>query len=380
MSSTETDAAYIRVDSEDPEVQTQVEQALQPPSFDSSIPIGVVGCGWVAGMQLEAYVASGLNVVALCDHSIERATAYRDRYYPDATVYASEDELFAHPGLRIVDVATHVDGRTETIRSALAAGKHVLSQKPFVDDLVTGRALAIEAESLGLTLAVNQNGRWAPHLGALLACVNAGVIGEVLSADFFVAWPHDLVVADKPAFAGMADLILFDFGAHWFDVLGQLVPSGSAEVRAVVGSRTGQAVSAPVQATAVVTTESFMGSVSFRAAERFAEIGTYRVSGTLGVVSHSGASLGGTEVQVVTERGEARISTGQDWFRHGMTGTMRELLASISHDRPPLNSAVSALRGLELCFAAVESAATGSTVVTSQSTRRHHGRNNDNAS
>ena len=50
------------------------------------------------------------------------------------------------------------------IETALAAGKHVLSQKPFVLDLDDGTRLADLADESGVVLAVNQNGRWAPHL------------------------------------------------------------------------------------------------------------------------------------------------------------------------------------------------------------------------
>jgi predicted dehydrogenase len=368
---------YLGVQADAPALRRRIEDALRFEDFDRSIPIGVIGCGWVAGMQLEAYSAAGFNVVALCDHTRERATAYRDRFYPEAAVYDSERELLLHPGIQIVDIATHVAGRPELIRAALRAGKHVLSQKPFVESLATGSLLADEARAAGLALAVNQNGRWAPHFGALLGCVASGVIGTVTSADFFVAWPHDLVVADKPAFAGMADLVLFDFGAHWFDILGRLAPEGRLEVSAMVARRPGQAIGAPTQASAILRGEDFLGSLGFRAAERLVEVGSYRVSGTHGVITHSGQSLGGDEVLVTTAEGEARISIDGDWFSNGMTGTMRELLTAISAQRTPTHAAETSLRGLELCFAALRSAAEGAPVISGAATGRQKGRSDD---
>lgn len=373
MSGTASDAAvqpYLGVQAESDALRRRIEEALRFEEFDRSIPIGIIGCGWVAGMQLEAYSAAGFNVVALCDHTRERATAYRDRFYPDAAVYLSERELLAHPGLQVVDIATHVAGRPELVQAALRAGKHVLSQKPFVESLATGELLAAAADAAGRALAVNQNGRWAPHFGALLACVASGLIGKITSADFFVAWPHDLVVADKPVFAGMEDLVLFDFGAHWFDILGRLAPEGQLEVSAMIARRPGQAIAAPTQASAILRGEDFLGSLGFRAAEQFAEVGSYRVSGTRGVITHSGQSLGGDEVLVTTDEGEARISIDADWFSNGMTGTMRELLTAISTQRTPSNAAETSLRGLELCFAAVRSAAVGTPVTSGAATGR----------
>ena len=67
------------------------------------------------------------------------------------------------------------------IEAALAAGKHVLSQKPFVLDLDAGARLCDLADAKGVRLAVNQNGRWAPHLAWMREAVRAGLIGAVQS-------------------------------------------------------------------------------------------------------------------------------------------------------------------------------------------------------
>lgn len=348
-----------------------VRSALTTRGAETSIPIGLIGCGWIAGLQLDAYRRLGLNVVALADRHPERARLHAETYYPDAAIYSDLDEFLLHPGLRVVDVATHVDGRPGTVLACIRAGKNVLSQKPFVEDLAAGAALARAADEAGVLLAVNQNGRWAPHFAAMLALVSAGVIGRVVSADFQVAWPHDLVVADKPTFASMDDLILFDFGAHWFDLLGRLAPPGPLEVWAVTAKRPGQAIEAPAQANAIVTGAGFVASVGFRAAERFAETGGYRVSGTLGVITQLGASLGGRSVTVETGDGTATIETSDDWFAHGLAGAMLALLSSVGAGGVPAHSAESALRGLELCFAALESARTGNAVASGAAMGRH---------
>lgn len=363
-------AAYGEVISANAELAEQVRASLAAPSFDPSIPIGIVGCGWIAGLQLEAYRALGLNVVAFYDRHPERASAHAAAYYPNAEVHESLEAFLSHPGLRVVDVALHVEGRPEVIRQCLAAGKHVLSQKPFVEDLAVGEQLMTATRNAGVQLASNQNGRWAPHLGALLALVRAGLIGRVQSADFQVAWPHDEVVADKPAFASMEDLILFDFGAHWFDVVGQLAPTTSLEVRAVATTREGQLIQAPVQADAIVTGDDFVAALLYRASDRFAEFGGYRVVGTGGAIVHQGAALGGSTVTVYTEQGSATIRTGTDWFAAGLSGSMREMLAALTDGRRPTHDGTTALRGLEICFAALASVRTGDAVTVGSSRSR----------
>lgn len=362
--------AFGAVSSENLELVERVKVALDVPEFDASISIGLVGCGWIGGLQLQAYRKMGLNVVALFDRHPERMLAHAETNYPDAARYDSIEEFLAHPGLSVVDVTTHVDSRPEIILQCIAAGKNVLSQKPFVESVEVGERMVTAARDAGVLLASNQNGRWAPHLGAMLSLVKAGLIGTVESADFQVYWPHDEVVEDKPLFAEMQDLILFDFGAHWFDILGQLAPDVELEVRAKTGRSMGQVIEAPTQASALVTGEGFMGSVLYRASERFAEIGGYRVSGTHGVITQLGLSLGGDSVTLHTADGVATIQTSDDWFTHGLAGTMRELLAALTEPRLPSHNGLTALRGLELCFAALEAARTGHPIVAGNSRAR----------
>lgn len=325
--------------------------------------IGLIGCGWVAGMQLAAYRAQGYRVVALVDRDEAKATALRDTYYPEARVVSDAAALFGDPEVEVVDIATHPPGRPALVEAALRSGRHVLSQKPFVDDLDEGERLCAIADEVERSLAVNHNGRWAPHFAVLLAAARGGVLGRVTSADFCVYWPHDEVVEAMPAFATMADLVLYDFGIHWFDVIASLFPEEPQSVYAQMGRRSGQRIPAPTQAQAIVSYPQGQASLVLRAAEPRAERGGYRVDGTLGSVLHEGLSLGGSRVSVVTGDGSEAavedVTTGADWFAPGMAGTMGELLLSVDEGRRPWNDARSALRGLALCFAAVESARTG---------------------
>ena len=117
----------------------------------------------------------------------------------------------------MVDIATHPEIRVKMIRDAIHAGKHILSQKPFVLDLKTGRQLVDAAEKAGVRLAVNQNGRWAPHFAYLRQAVKAGLIGDVLAAHLSVHWNHEWI-AGTP-FDSIKHALLYDFAIHWFDIL-----------------------------------------------------------------------------------------------------------------------------------------------------------------
>lgn len=330
------------------------------PERGPQLGIAVVGTGGISGMHLTAYRAAGYRVLALCDHAEPKAIARRDEFFPEADVYTDLDDLLARDDIAVIDIATHVDVRPGLVRRALAAGKHVLSQKPFVRDLAEGEELITTAERAGRLLAVNQNGRWAPHFAFLLAAVRAGTIGRVSSADFAVHWPHDQVVEHDPVFSTMPDLILYDFGIHWFDIAAQVFAGAEPRsVFAATGSVGGQAIDVPTVASVVIEFDQGQATLLFRGASHFAESGRYRIEGESGVITHQGESLGGPSATVTTADGSTTLDLDGTWWSHGMHGTMAELLAAIHDGRAPANAAGTSLPGLRLCFAAIESSHTG---------------------
>ena len=140
--------------------------------------IGLVGCGGISKTHLAAYRAAGYRVVALCDRTRAKAVARRDAFFPDAEVTTDAAELLARDDLSAVDLTPHPADRAPLVEAALVAGVSVLSQKPLALDLARARALAELAERCGTTLAVNQNGRFAPHLAWIREAVRAGLVGE----------------------------------------------------------------------------------------------------------------------------------------------------------------------------------------------------------
>ena len=179
--------------------------------------IGMIGCGGITEGHLRAYRQAGYRVVALCDVDRKRAASRADAFFPEATVYSDHRQLLERPDVEVVDITTHPPQRPPLIRDAIHAGKHVLSQKPFVEDLAVGQELADLADAHNVLLAVNQNGRWAPHFSYLRQVVAERQLGEIASAHFSVHWNHGWVKGTP--FDDVRHLILYDFAIHWFDLL-----------------------------------------------------------------------------------------------------------------------------------------------------------------
>ena len=338
------------------------ELPYRPPMpRDRSVGIALVGAGGISGAHLDAYARYGLNVRAICSRDIERARARRDAYFSEAEATDDFDQVLRDPRVRVVDITTHPNVRPPLIRRALAAGKHVLSQKPFVEDIATGVALVGEAERLGLKLAVNQNGRWAPHLAYIREAVAVGLIGEIAGVHVAIQWNHGWV-AGTP-FEDVRDLVLWDFGIHWFDFLVSLIGAGARGVFASATRSAAQSVRPPLLAQALVAFDGGQASLIFDGDARVGAQDTTIVVGSSGLIVSRGPDLGNQTVELHTAAGIARPVLQGTWFNDGFAGAMGELLCAIEEAREPRNGARANLDTIRLCRAAVRSNRTGEVVI-----------------
>jgi len=320
--------------------------------------IGMIACGGITETHCRAYANAGYNVVALCDLIEERARKRQTAFFPGAAVTTDYREVLARPDIAVVDIATHPRERLPLIEDALNAGKHVLSQKPFVLDLDEGERLVRLAERRGLKLAVNQNGRWAPHFSYIRHAVRAGLIGDLLSVHLGVHWDHSWT--EGTPFEKIYDLILYDFAIHWFDIVSHLL--GDRKIFRVTASRSraaGQPIDPPLLAQAQIEFEGGQASLVFDAFIRHGCLDNTFVGGTLGTLRSVGPDLGRQTVTLTTAGGVATPALEGAWFPDGFHGTMGELLCAIAEQHEPVNSARENLKSLALCFAAIASASEG---------------------
>ena len=333
--------------------------------------IALIGCGGITQVHLQAYVAAGYNVVALCDKAEANAARRRDEFYPQAQVYTEAAQVLERDDVEVVDIATHPADRVPLIRAALEARKHVLSQKPFVLDLGVGEELAALADAQNVRLAVNQNGRWAPHFSWMREAVRGGHIGDLMSLHARVHCDHSWIKGTP--FEPIHDVVLYDLAIHWFDFAATILNAAGAHATKIYASRSraaGQSIEPPLLAQCAFEFEgehgAGQGSLAFDAALPFGSRDETLICGTRGTLFSRGPDLGTQSVSLTTEAGVARPALEGQWFNDGFHGTMAELLRAIEEGREPMNSARDNLQSLALCFAAIASANDGEVKVPGQ--------------
>lgn len=316
--------------------------------------IGLIACGGITEQHLKAYRKAGYSVIALCDPDISRAEARRKQFYPKASVHSDYRDLFKRDDIQVLDIATHPHERHEIVEQALLARKHVLSQKPFTLDLSKGERLMALARKQNVKLAVNQNGRWAPHFSYIRQAIGAGLLGRVMAAHLSVHWDHGWIKGTP--FEDVRHIVLYDFAIHWFDILSAFMNRPARRVYASFARSPSQQARPNLLAQALIEYDDAQATLSFDADTKFGPQDRTIVIGTEGTASSIGKSLTQQKVTLHTRRGVASPKLKGSWFPDGFHGTMAELLCAIEENREPDNSAAGNLASLGLCFAAVASA------------------------
>jgi predicted dehydrogenase len=334
----------------------------QPPMPRAYRPrIALVGAGGISAAHLGAYRSAGFDVAVICNRTLARAEARRDEFFPQAEATDDVDRTLQRDDIAVLDLTPHPGPRLAMIETALKSGKHVLSQKPFVLDLDAGARLADLADEKGLVLAVNQNGRWAPHLSWMREAVRAGLIGEIQSCAVTIHWNHGWIAGSS--FEDIDDLILYDFAVHWFDFLASLISGAATSVFAMTARGKGQSVRPPLLAEALVAFDGGQAALVFEGSTRYGAEDRTVVVGAEGTLNSCGPDLTDQRVTLATASGVARPELDGTWFKEGFAGTMGALLKAVEDGSRPLNDARRNLDALALVFAAIASASRGTPVV-----------------
>jgi predicted dehydrogenase len=153
--------------------------------------VGVVGMGGIGNTHASAHKQDPLSkLVAVCDVVKDKATAAAKTHGVKA--YTSLKEMLAHEDLDIVDVTTggYENGswHFEPTMEALAAGKHVLCEKPLSNDIGEAREMVREAEKRKLYLGCNLNHYFTPTAERARKYMADGQVGELIYLLFKVGF------------------------------------------------------------------------------------------------------------------------------------------------------------------------------------------------
>lgn len=324
--------------------------------------IALVGCNAITNAHLGAYQNAGYEVVAFCDLNLEMAKDKRDRFFPEAEIVQEFDALLERDDIDVLDLATMPSVRYGLMEKAIDAGKHILSQKPFVESVAAGEKLVEKAREKGVKLAVNQNARFAPFWLYLREVIRRDIIGDIVAIDFINDWDYKWI-KNRPDHSGLENSIIYDFGIHWIDLVVDWMGGESGiSASAFLTRAPGQTIDVPLHAKVLLQYPETLCSLAFFGNNLGVPHYATRITGTKGIAESAGANFSDQQ-QINICFGEETVTPEVEggWFNDGLDGTMTELLLAIEEDREPSNSAANNLKTLRVLEAVLASTEKGQT-------------------
>jgi len=138
----------------------------------------VVGCGYIADSYRYClrHHSDKMQLLGVFDRDLERAAAYKN-YWGDR-VYASYREMLEDPAVEIIVNLTTPESHAELTREAIAAGKHVYSEKPLGVAYAEAAELREQARRAGRRLAAAPCNLLGESAQTLWKAVRDGRVGQ----------------------------------------------------------------------------------------------------------------------------------------------------------------------------------------------------------
>jgi predicted dehydrogenase len=210
----------------------------------ADVGAAVIGTGFIGTVHVEALRRIGVQVRGVLGSSPERGRA-RAEVLGVSRAYDSLSDLLADDSVDVVHVTSPNDLHVSQTREVLAAGKHVVCEKPLAMTADESGDLVRLAAEAGVVNATNFNIRYYPLNQHARDVVAGGELGDVrlVTGRYFQDWL--LLESDwnwrlQPERGGALRAV-GDIGSHWLDLMtfvtGQRITSVMAELATFIETR-----------------------------------------------------------------------------------------------------------------------------------------------
>jgi UDP-N-acetyl-2-amino-2-deoxyglucuronate dehydrogenase len=147
---------------------------------DGKVRLALLGCGAICHYHSQALAGlDRLEVVAAIDTDLERARAVAEQH--GATAFASLDQALEDVAFDAVDVMLPHHLHEDAALAVLAAGRHLLLEKPLATTLAACERIIAAAKASGRVFLLGENAQYWHEARAVAELVREGRIGEIIS-------------------------------------------------------------------------------------------------------------------------------------------------------------------------------------------------------
>jgi predicted dehydrogenase len=196
-------------------------QAALPEVGMSDVRVVVVGAGFIGPVHVEGLRRAGVSVAGVL--GVDEAETRRVSAALNLKGYASLEAVLADREVGAVHIATPNRLHYPMAKAALAAGKHVLCEKPLATTSTESADLVALAAQTGLAAAVNYNLRFYPLCQEGAERRRRGVLGDVfhVCGSYVQDWLFYDTDYNWRVLAGEGGELraVSDIGTHWLDLM-----------------------------------------------------------------------------------------------------------------------------------------------------------------
>jgi len=156
----------------------------------STQPLGfaIVGTGMIAGVHAQAINAvAGARLVGVVSRSPDKGPAFAAQHGA-AVVTATVEEMVARDDVHVLNVTTPSGAHLEPALAAIAAGRHVVVEKPLEATTARADQLLAAAAAAGVRVAPIFQNRFSQGARTVKAAIDAGRLGRLATAGCYVKW------------------------------------------------------------------------------------------------------------------------------------------------------------------------------------------------
>ncbi|HSJ03253.1 MAG: Gfo/Idh/MocA family protein [Verrucomicrobium sp.] len=199
---------------------------------------GIIGTGFIAPVHIEAVKRLGVQVTAICG-STKGAQGLANQWgIPEVYGNYDYEGLVRSSNVDVVHITSPNKVHVEQALAALAAGKHVICEKPLGMNTEETARLVAAAEASDRVFAVNYLCRFYPAILQMRAMVQRGELGRIIHVQghFFQDW----LLKDTDynwrvqASEGGKLRAVGDIGTHWIDAVSFILGARAESVFATL--------------------------------------------------------------------------------------------------------------------------------------------------
>jgi len=323
----------------------------------------LIGCGRISPNHIRAALDNGLEIVALCDLDADKMEQVAKAVSGQVARYTDYRRLLAETDAQIVAIATDSGMHAELSLAAIAAGKHVLIEKPIALSMADARKICKAAKESHVTVGVCHQNRFNLAVMQLRQALENGRFGKLSHGAVTVRWHRSEAYYDQAAWRGtwaQDGGTLMNQCIHGIDLLRWMMGDEITEVCGMTARRLHEHTECEDIGTAVVRFRNgALGTV-----EGTANVYPQDMEETLSIFGeHGTVTLGGVSVNRVdrwlfadkNEDMEPFNENPQNVYGNGHSRLYADFLAAIAENREPLVDAYAGMAALELVLAIYKS-------------------------